>query len=206
MIFRYGKKEIDYLACRDKRLAEAMEKIGPIRREIDPDLFGSVVFIILGQQISGAAQTSVWNRLVERVGLVTCERLAGVTLAELQSCGISARKAEYIAGFTQTVLSGALDLDALHHAPDSVVVEQLTAVRGLGVWTAEMLLIFSLARPDVLSFGDYGIGRGLCTLYHHRKITRPLFERYRRRYSPYGTVASLYLWEIAGGALDPAVK
>lgn len=202
MIFRYGKKQIDYLSSRDKRLAEAMEAIGPIRREIDPDLFGSVVFIILGQQISGAAQTSLWNRLVELVGPVTPDRLADVNPAELKSCGISMRKAEYIAEFTRMVHSGRLDLDALRKMPDSEVIEQLTAMRGLGVWTAEMLLIFSLGRPDVLSFGDLGIHRGMRMLYRRRTISKEQFERYRRRYSPYGTVASLYLWQIAGGALE----
>ena len=78
------------------------------------------------------------------------------------------------------------------------------------MWTAEMLLIFSLQRPDVVSFGDLAIQRGMRMLYRHRKITRQLFEKYRRRYSPYGTTASLYLWALAGGALpdltDPAPK
>jgi len=73
-----------------------------------------------------------------------------------------------------------------------------------------MLLIFSLQRPDVVSFGDLAIQRGMRMLYRHRKITRQLFEKYRRRYSPYGTTASLYLWALAGGALpdltDPAPK
>ncbi|MCF0247943.1 MAG: hypothetical protein HUJ86_04980, partial [Synergistes sp.] len=78
------------------------------------------------------------------------------------------------------------------------------------VWTAEMLLIFSLGRRDVLSFGDLGIQRGLRMLYRHKEITPAIFDRYRKRYSPCGTLASLYLWEISGGALpgltDPAAE
>lgn len=78
---------------------------------------------------------------------------------------------------------------------------ELSALDGIGVWTAEMLMTFSMQRPDIISFGDLAIHRGLRMLYHHRKITRDLFDKYKRRYSPYATVASLYLWAIAGGAI-----
>ena len=70
------------------------------------------------------------------------------------------------------------------------------------IWTAEMLMLHSLQRPDVLSFGDLAVQRGLRMLYHHRKITRPLFEKYRRRYSPYGSVACIYLWAVSAGAVE----
>ena len=80
--------------------------------------------------------------------------------------------------------------------------QELSALDGIGIWTAEMLMLFSMQRPDILSFGDLAILRGMRMLYHHRKITRELFEKYRRRYSPYGSVASLYLWAIAGGAIE----
>jgi DNA-3-methyladenine glycosylase II len=72
----------------------------------------------------------------------------------------------------------------------------------IGVWTAEMLMLFSLGRADILSFGDLAILRGMCMLYRRGEIPRPLFEKYRKRYSPYGSVASLYLWVIAGGAVQ----
>jgi DNA-3-methyladenine glycosylase II len=75
-------------------------------------------------------------------------------------------------------------------------------IRGIGKWTAEMLMLFSLQRPDILSYDDLAIQRGLRMIYHHRRITPKLFERYRRRYSPYASVASLYIWAVAGGAID----
>ena len=91
-----------------------------------------------------------------------------------------------------------------------LVCRILSSLDGVGVWTAEMLMTFSMQRPDIVSFGDLAIQRGMRMLYRHRAITRPLFDKYRRRYSPCGTVASLYLWAIAGGALpgvtDPAAK
>ena len=84
---------------------------------------------------------------------------------------------------------------------DAEVCRELTKLKGVGPWTAEMMLIFSLQRPDVVSYGDLAIQRGMRMLYRHRQLTPELFERYRRRYSPYGTVASLYLWATAGGAM-----
>ena len=85
---------------------------------------------------------------------------------------------------------------------DAEVCAKLSELDGIGVWTAEMLMLHSLQRPDVLSFGDLAVQRGLRMLYHHRKITRPLFEKYRRRYSPYGSVACIYLWAVSAGAVE----
>ncbi|HOS18674.1 MAG TPA: DNA-3-methyladenine glycosylase 2 family protein, partial [Clostridia bacterium] len=93
------------------------------------------------------------------------------------------------------------DVEALRDMPDQEVIQRLSALSGIGVWTAEMLMIFCMQRPDIVSYGDLAIHRGMRMLYHHRGIDRNLFEKYARRYSPYGTVASLYLWAIAGGAI-----
>ena len=112
------------------------------------------------------------------------------------------RKVEYVKDFAAKVASGEFDIDALSGLPDAEVIAALSSLKGIGTWTAEMLLLFSLGRPDVLSFGDFGIQRGMRMVYRHRKITKQLFEKYRRRLSPYGSVASLYFWEVAGGALD----
>ncbi|MCD8332887.1 MAG: DNA-3-methyladenine glycosylase 2 family protein, partial [Clostridiales bacterium] len=84
---------------------------------------------------------------------------------------------------------------------DEEAIAELTALSGVGGWTAEMILLFCMQRPDVFSYDDLAIRRGLQMVYHHRSISRQLFEKYRRRFSPYGSVASLYLWEVAGGAV-----
>lgn len=98
----------------------------------------------------------------------------------------------------EAVLSGGLDLEAMRHVPDEEVIRRLARLDGIGVWTAEMLLIFSLCRPDVLSWGDLGIRRGMALLYGDRELTRERFERRRKRYAPYGSAASFYLWALAG--------
>ena len=201
LYFEYGDKEIEYLRRKDKRLGEAIDKIGHIDREVDSDLFSSVVHSMIAQQISSAALKTVWARLVEKLGAVSPGTVNAASREEIQNCGITFKKADYIKDFAEKAQSGEFDVGALRAMPDAEVISRLSALKGIGVWTAEMLLIFCLQRPDVVSFGDLAIQRGMRMLYHHRKIDRKLFEKYARRYSPYGTVASLYLWAIAGGAM-----
>jgi DNA-3-methyladenine glycosylase II len=201
LYFEYTDDAIEYLKRKDKRLGDAIDRIGRIEREVSGDLFSSVVHQIVGQQISSAALKTVWARLEDRLGKVTVETVCAAPREEIQACGISFRKADYIKDFAGKVSGGTFDAEALRTLPDGEVIDRLSALKGIGVWTAEMLMIFCLRRPDVLSYGDLAIQRGLRMLYHHRKIDRALFEKYARRYSPYGTVASLYLWAIAGGAI-----
>jgi DNA-3-methyladenine glycosylase II len=199
--FDYGDKEIDYLKRKDKRLGEAIDKIGHIDREVNPDLFSSVVHHIVGQQISSAAQKTVWTRLAERLGAINVETVCSAYGEDIQSCGITFKKADYIKDFSEKVRSGEFDVEALRNMPDAEVIIELSALKGVGVWTAQMLMIFCLQRPNVVSYGDLAIQRGMRMLYHHQKISRKLFDKYARRYSPYGSAASLYLWAIAGGAI-----
>lgn len=195
--FTYGARETEALSKKDKKLAVAIERIGIISRPILPDLFTALVNSIAGQQISSKALETVWGRLSAL--FETADDLAALTPEQIQSCGMSMRKATYISDAARQVSSGALDLRALQNLPDSEVVETLCALRGVGKWTAEMLMIFSMQRGDILSPGDLAIVRGLRMLYGHRAITAELFSKYKKRYSPYGSVASLYLWEIASG-------
>ena len=208
--FEYGCCETDYLCSRDQLLAHAIEQIGPVRRAVTPDLFAALVNSIVGQQISTKAHITIWNRFQTGLGEVTPQSVDACPDEQLQAFGISFRKVRYIKSAARRVCAGELDLDGLQTLPDAEVCRILSSLDGVGVWTAEMLMTFSMQRPDIVSFGDLAIQRGMRMLYRHRAITRPLFDKYRRRYSPYGTVASLYLWAIAGGALpcvtDPAAK
>ena len=201
-IFIYGDVEIDHLKKRDKTLGAAIDTIGAIQREVNTNFFSALVYTIVGQQISSKAQATICDRMENILGEITPQNILACTEAELQSCGISFRKVSYIRGVAERVTDGRLDIDALYYKSDEEVCKELSALDGIGSWTAEMLMLFSMQRPDILSFGDLAILRGMRMLYHHRKISRELFEKYRRRYSPYGSVASLYLWTIAGGAID----
>lgn len=199
--FEYGEEETSYLSARDPRMAEVIRAVGHVRREVRPDLFSALVHSIVGQQISTKAQETVWQRVAALLGEVTPASVAACPDDVLQSTGLSFRKVGYIKGAAERALSGELDLEALRELPDDEVCRQLSALPGIGVWTAEMLMTFSMQRPDIMSYGDLAIQRGLRMVHHHRRITPALFAKYRRRYSPYGTVASLYLWAVAGGAV-----
>ena len=201
MYFAYGTKETDYLSRKDKRLAAAIAQIGPIEREVDTDLFAAVVHHIIGQQISMKAQATIWQRMRDALGTVDAEHLLAAGVPQLQQLGMTFRKAEYITDFAEKVHTGAFDLDAVAHMSDEDAIQALSGLKGIGVWTAEMILLFCLQRPDVFSYDDLAIRRGLRMLYRHRDIDRQRFERYRRRFSPYGSVASLYLWAVSGGAI-----
>lgn len=195
--FAYGKTEVDYLTKRDPVLGAAIARIGHIDREVIPNLFTALVNSIAGQQISGKALATVWARLCDRLGEITPETILAAGEENLRACGMSGRKAGYMLAAAHAVQDGTINIHSLVDKNDDEIIKTLTALPGVGRWTAEMLLIFSLERPDVLAFDDFGIRKGMCRLYGLEELTRTQFEEYRTRYSPYATVAGLYLWEIA---------
>ena len=201
-IFIYGEEEIEHLRSVDSALGDVIDEIGPIKRKVIPDLFTALVNSIVGQQISSKAMNTVWARFAKRFPTITPESLHRTSIEEIQQCGMSMRKANYIKEAATTIVNGELDIDELYTLSDEEVVKKLSSLHGVGVWTAEMILIFSLQRPNVMSWGDLAIHRGLRMLYRHRKIDKKLFQKYKRRYSPYASVASLYLWEISKGACN----
>lgn len=201
MHIEYGEKEISYLKSKDAKLAEVIDTIGFVEREIDTDLFSAVVHHIIGQQISTKAQATIWQRMQDALGQVNAETILSAGVSNLQALGISFRKAEYITDFARKVHTGEFDIEAVSQMSDTDAISALSSLKGIGVWTAEMILLFCMQRPDIFSYDDLAIQRGLRMVYHHRRIDRKLFEKYRRRFSPYCSVASLYLWAVSGGAI-----
>lgn len=197
MFFSYGRAETDYLSARDPALGAAIARIGHIDRAVFPDLFEALINSIAGQQISGKALATVWARLCAAVGAVTPENLLAAGEERLRACGFSGHKVNYMLSAARAVADGALDIHSLVEKDDQEVIRTLTALPGVGRWTAEMLLTFSLQRPDVLSYDDFGIRKGLCRLYGLDSVSKAQFAAYRARYAPYATVAALYLWHIA---------
>ena len=204
-IFNYGETEINYLKKKDKKLALAIDRIGKIEREVTPDLFTALVSSIVSQQISNKAAATVWSRLCELVGDITPKSIVEADINDIQKCGMSVRKASYIKNIGDIVCSGDLNVDDLHDLSDDELIKKLSALHGIGIWTAEMLMIFSMERPNIVSWGDLAIRRGMCNLYHHEELTKTQFERYKKRYSPYGSVASLYLWALSVEKFKPVL-
>lgn len=202
MYFKYDDQALLYLKSKDQTLGEVIDKIGHIDRGVDTDLFSSVVHHIIGQQISTKAQATIWQRISENLGVLNADSIIAAGVEKLQSFGMTFRKAEYITDFAVKIKNGTFDLEGIWHKSDEEAIAALRSLKGIGVWTAEMILLFCMQRQNIFSFDDLAIQRGLRMVYHHRNIDRKLFEKYRRRFSPYCSVASLYLWAVAGGAIE----
>lgn len=202
MFFQYGAEEINYLKQKDKKLGKVIEQIGHIERPVDTDLFSSVVHHIIGQQISTKAQQSIWKKMNDELGVVDADAVLACGRERLQKFGITYKKANYILDFSQKVKNGSFDLQCIADRTDEEAIAELASLKGIGIWTAEMILLFCLQRLNVFSFGDLAILRGMRMVYHHREISRERFEKYRRRFSPCCSVASLYFWAVAGGAIE----
>ncbi len=198
--FNYGQTELNYLKAKDQKLSQAIERIGHIHREVTPDLFEALINSIVGQQIAAKAHKTVWSRMKAELEHITPYSIEAVNEDKLQSFGISLRKAHYIKNAANAIFTGALDLDELRTLNDDEVCSKLTCLKGVGVWTAEMLMLFSMQRPDIISYGDYAIRKGICMLYGYEQLDKKLFDKHKRDYSPYASTASLYLWAISGGA------
>ena len=200
--FEYGDRDIDYLSGKDERMANVIKQVGKLRRTVIPDLFTALVHSIVGQQISTKAHESIWGKICGALGEITPSKILSMEKDELRGFGISCRKADYIKSAAAKIVSGEFNISRLHELSDDRVISELTSLDGIGKWSAEMLMLFSMQRPNILSFGDLGIQRGLRMIYHHRKITTKLYEKYHRLFSPCSSVASLYIWAIASGKYD----
>lgn len=196
-IIEYGANELSCLSRKDKKLAKLIERTGHLEREVNKNLFHSLVDYIATQQISNKAARTVQTRIYEKFGIVTAKKMALKSDEEIKSVGISMRKVSYIRCLCQAAISGELEVEQLDSLSNEIVVSKLTSIKGIGDWTAEMFLIFSLERMDIVSYKDFAIRKGMMALYGLKELDRQTFDRYRERYSPYGTVASLYLWHLS---------
>jgi DNA-3-methyladenine glycosylase II len=192
----YGNREMDFLKGRSPELGEVIERLGFLKREVIPNLFEALVMSIISQQISGRAAQTILSRFTEATGSITPENIIATDVEKIRNCGISGRKESYIRGAAMAAVSGEIDFNSLSDYEDEKVIEILTSLKGVGVWTAEMLLIFSLKRLNVLSWGDFAIKRSIMKLYNLKSLSKEQFEYYRTLFSPYNSIASLYLWEV----------
>jgi DNA-3-methyladenine glycosylase II len=183
-----------------------IERVGPCLLRPRPDRFGTLVRAIIGQQISSRAAASIAGRLQSIAG-ETHEPAALIKLGEdtLRSVGLSGVKARYILNLSEAVASGAVPLDQLDGWEDETIIASLTAVKGIGVWTAEMFLIFALNRPDVLPVGDLGVRVGIRDRHGLAELPKPQHCReLAEPWRPFRSVASWYLWRSADPPARPA--
>jgi DNA-3-methyladenine glycosylase II len=168
-----------------------------LRRDRRGDAYGALLRSIVGQQLSTKAASTIYSRLIEIFDghAPTPNQLLAADPEEIRAAGLSRAKVAYLRDLAQHVEEGTLELDRLDELPDEEVSAQLTAIKGLGQWTADMFLMFHLRRPDVLPVGDQGIRRAVKVQYRMRKMPdAKRLERVARPWRPHRTLACLYLW------------
>jgi DNA-3-methyladenine glycosylase II len=190
------RKAINHLKKSDPVLCAIIERVGPCRMEFGPPEFHSLAESILYQQLNGKAAATIFERFVALAGdPPTPEGILKLSDAQLRSVGLSKQKSAYLKDLSEKTKAGLLDFARLGDLPDEEVIEHLTQVKGVGVWTAQMFLMFTLKRPDVLPTGDYGVQAAMKKHYKKRKMPKPKdMEKIARAWSPYRSVACWYLW------------
>jgi DNA-3-methyladenine glycosylase II len=200
----------------DRSLAKLVRKAGPftLRPAKMASPFASLLRAIVSQQLSGKAATTIFNRVAALLPNPTHpspEAVAGVDDASLRAAGLSQNKLLSIRDLAAKTLDGTVpSLQKLRKLPDDEIIERLTQVRGIGVWTVEMLLMFRLGRPDVFPVDDLGVRRGVMLTYGHAEMPKPKSPELAaigERWRPYRSVASWYMWRACEVLVDkPAVE
>jgi DNA-3-methyladenine glycosylase II len=193
----YGKEELDYLIKKDKVLGDYIKKTGFIKRELNSDIFTSLISSIISQQVSTKAAKTINERLNNIVINLTPKKILELDDSLLQSIGISFRKVSYMKDIAKNFTEKPHIYNNLNNLPDHLIVEELIKLKGVGTWTAEMLLIHSFNRRDVISFLDLGIKRGIMRLYNKDSTSKEDWIYFKNLYAPYNTIASIYLWEAS---------
>jgi DNA-3-methyladenine glycosylase II len=188
------------LAAHDPVLAALVRDNRGLTLGARGNAFQTLARAVVGQQISVKAAQSVWDRLVQTVETITPDRLIAAEVARLREAGLSGRKVEYLQDLARHFQDRSVDAKSWRHLPDESVIEQLTSVRGIGRWTAEMFLIFSLGRPNVLPLGDLGLRRAMSLSYGRgRELSERRMRLIGKRWEPWCSVATWYMWR----SLDP---
>jgi DNA-3-methyladenine glycosylase II len=191
----YWQRAKRVLARRDPVLARVMRARPRIALESRGDPFQTLARSIVGQQISVQAAQSVWNRLAAAVPAMAPAAVAGLRLRRLRACGLSSRKSEYLRDLARQFVDGAIRVERWPDMDDEAVIAELVRVRGIGRWTAEMLLMFSLLRPDVLPVDDLGLRRAAGLLYFDgADVDVGELRALGERWAPWRSVATWYLW------------
>jgi len=191
------RKAIDHLKKSDPVLCAIIERVGPCRMEFGPPEFHSLAEAIIYQQLNGKAAVTIFKRFAGLAGEpLTAQGVLKLSEAQMRSVGLSRQKSSYLRDMAERAVRGELDFSSLPEMTDDEVIKHLTQVKGVGVWTAHMFLMFTLRRPNVLPTGDYGIQMAIRKHYKKRKLPKPeQMDKIAKPWEPYRSVACWYLWK-----------
>jgi len=191
------RKAINHLKKSDPILAAIIEQVGPCRMEFGEPTFHSLAEAILYQQLNGKAAVTIFKRFTDLAGdPLTPAGILKLTDVQMRGVGLSKQKTSYLRDLSEKTKEGLLEFERLPELSEEEVIQHLTQVKGVGVWTAHMFLMFTLRRPDVLPTGDYGIQAAIKKHYKKRKWPKPdVMEKIAKPWVPYRSVACWYLWK-----------
>jgi DNA-3-methyladenine glycosylase II len=190
------RKAITHLKKSDPILSAVIVRTGVYRMRYSPPEFHTLAEAVVYQQLHGKAAVTIFKRFTSLAGdPVKPEGILKLTDAQLRSVGLSRQKSSYLKDMAARASRGELDFSRLPKMSDDEVINHLTQVKGVGVWTAHMFLMFALRRPNVLPTGDYGIRLAIKRLYKKRKMPKPeVMTKIAKPWEPYRSVACWYLW------------
>jgi DNA-3-methyladenine glycosylase II len=190
------RKAVNHLKKSDPVLCAIIERVGPCRMEFGPAEFSSLAEAIVYQQLNGKAAVTIFRRFAGLAGdPLTPEGILKLSDEQMRGVGLSKQKSAYLKDLAAKTAAGLLDFARLPEFSDDQVIKHLTQVKGIGVWTAHMFLIFALRRPDVLPTGDYGVQMAIKKHYKKRKLPKPKdMEKIAKVWAPYRSVACWYMW------------
>ncbi|HEY3618950.1 MAG TPA: DNA-3-methyladenine glycosylase [Candidatus Sulfotelmatobacter sp.] len=190
------RKAVNHLKKCDPVLCAIIERVGPCRMEYGVPEFCSLAEAIVYQQLNGKAAVTIFKRFAALAGEpLTPQGILKLSDQQLRSVGLSKQKSAYLKDLAAKTATGLLDFSRLPELNDEEVIEHLTQVKGIGVWTAHMFLMFSLRRPNVLPTGDYGVQVAIRKHYKKRKLPKPKdMEKIAKAWEPYRSVACWYMW------------
>ncbi len=197
------EKQLTLLAEQDEQVKHAIELVGfPAARQSQTQGFNTFLRVIIGQQISIKAAASIAARVDALLGdNAVPEHITTFSDEELRTCGLSGQKIKYVRSLCETVMKGDLDLTALPQMSDGDAIKAITTVKGLGVWSAHMYLMFSLGRADIWPVGDLGVRAGIGKLIDHpERPTEKELEKIGERWRPYRSVMALLAWHYYSNA------
>jgi DNA-3-methyladenine glycosylase II len=191
------RKAIIYLKKSDPVLAAIIERIGPFRMQYGDPTFHTLAESILYQQLNGRAAETIFNRFTALAGdPLTPQGILQFSDEQMRGVGLSRQKTAYLRDLSEKTKAGLLEFERMTAMSDDEVIAHLTQVKGVGVWTAHMFLMFTLRRPDILPTGDYGIQAAIKKYYKKRKWPKPaVMLKIAKPWVPYRSIASWYLWK-----------
>ena len=190
------RKAINHLKKADPVLAEIIKRVGPCCMEFGEPTFHSLAEAILYQQLNGKAAVTIFNRFTALAGNpLTPRGILKLTDTQMREVGLSRQKTSYLRDLSEKTQAGLLEFDRMQEMTEEDVIAHLTQVKGVGVWTAHMFLMFTLRRPDILPTGDYGVQAAMKKHYKKRKWPKPdVMHKIAKPWAPYRSIACWYLW------------